>query len=304
MSGRREHRYELSTRGPWSFAESVRFLEGFEPAAMTPSGEAVLRLAFVPDEASEAAGVLVRPLDGADDRVEVRAVGSDQDRAVEQLRRILSIDRDGNDIVNVAERDAVIGPLWRERGYLRPVLFNSPYEAAAWAIIGNRIRIRQAARIKASMARDLGTAVTLPDGVTVHAFPAPQVLATLDGYPGLTERKVAWLRGIGEAALRGDLLTERLRAMPMEAALDHLQLLEGIGPFGAELILLRGAGEVDRAPHHEQRFARAVGMVYELDRVSTSAELEAIANAWRPYRTWVAVLLRRVLEDRTHEIAA
>jgi len=304
MSERDIDRYELDTRGPWSFAESVRFLEGFEPAALTPSGQAVLRLALIPDGAAEAAGVLIRPLDGADDRVEVLVSGGARERAVEQVRRVLSIDRDGSGIANVAARDAVIGPLWRARGYLRPVLFHSPYEAAAWAIIGNRIRIRQAARIKAGMARDMGAAVTLPDGVTVHAFPAPQALATLEGYPGLSDRKVAWLRGIGEAALRGDLLTDRLREMPVEAALDHLQSLDGIGPFGAELILLRGAGEVDLAPRHEQRFARAVAMVYDLDSTPTSAELEAISDGWRPYRTWVAVLLRRVLEDRTHEIAA
>jgi 3-methyladenine DNA glycosylase/8-oxoguanine DNA glycosylase len=28
------------------------------------------------------------------------------------------------------------------------------------------------------------------------------------------------------------------------------------------------------------------------------------AERWRPYRTWVAVLLRAVLEDETGEIAA
>jgi DNA-3-methyladenine glycosylase II len=297
------YRSILETTGPWSFSESVRFLEGFTPAAMTPAGEAVLRLAFVLDGCSRAAGVVVRPADGRDDRVEVFAVGEEPELAVEQVRRILSIDRDGAGVEAVAERDPVVGRLWRERRFLRPVLFLSPYEAAAWAIIGNRIRIRQAARIKAEMARDLGTAVTLPDGTEAFAFPAPPVLATLAGYPGLTERKIAWLRGIGEAAMRGELRTDRLRSMTFEDAMAHLCEIKGIGPFGAELILLRGAGEMDRIPRNESRFGRAVTLVYGRDDVPSSEEIAAIASAWTPYRTWVTLLLRTVLEERTGEIS-
>jgi DNA-3-methyladenine glycosylase II len=56
----------------------------------------------------------------------------------------------------VGERDPVIAGLQRRYPGLRPVAFWSPYEAAAWAVIGQRIRIRQAAGIKAAMARQLG----------------------------------------------------------------------------------------------------------------------------------------------------
>jgi DNA-3-methyladenine glycosylase II len=61
------------------------------------------------------------------------------------------------------------------------VAFWSPYEAAAWAVIGQRIRIRQAAAVKAAMARQLGEPVSF-GGHVVHAFPAPQRLASLLGY--------------------------------------------------------------------------------------------------------------------------
>ena len=66
----------------------------------------------------------------------------------DQVKRILSLDTDGNGFPQVGVRDPVVGKL--QEGYpgLRPVLFYSPYEAAAWAIIGNRIQIVQAAKIK------------------------------------------------------------------------------------------------------------------------------------------------------------
>jgi len=294
----------LEATGPWSFSESVRFLEGFAPAAIETAGETALRLAFVPDGADEAIGVSIRPDDGRDDRVMVRIAGDvEPGIVVEQVRRILSLDHDGSGVIDVARRDPVIGQLWRERNYLRPVLFHSPYEAAAWAIIGNRIRIRQAARIKAEVARSLGTAIEV-DGVPVHAFPAPRNLAELTEFPGLSDRKVTWLRGIGEAAMNGLLRADRLRAMPPDDAIVALCELKGIGPFGAELVLLRGAGEADRIPRHESRFGRAVAMAHDLDAIPGPEALATMAEGWRPYRTWVAVLLRSVLEEQTQEIAS
>src|ERR671938_136124 len=53
---------------------------------------------------------------------------------------------------------AVVGEVFGEADP-GPVGFFSPYEAAAWALIGHRIRIVQAARIKERMAAELGQAV-------------------------------------------------------------------------------------------------------------------------------------------------
>jgi len=35
----------------------------------------------------------------------------------------------------------------------------------------------------------------------------------------------------------------------------------------------------------------------------STADIAEISEVWKPYRTWVAVLLRIMLEDETHEIA-
>jgi hypothetical protein len=49
-----------------------------------------------------------------------------------------------SNFLEVGERDRVVARLQRSYRGLRPVLFWSPYEAAAWTIIGHRIRISQA----------------------------------------------------------------------------------------------------------------------------------------------------------------
>jgi len=84
----------------------------------------------------------------------------------------------------------------------------------------------------------------------------------------------------------------RLRGLPRESALKDLKTLPGIGDFSAELILLRGAGDPDAVAYHEPRLARAVADAYGLPEPATPAQLTEISEAWRPYRTWVTLLLR------------
>ena len=68
----------------------------------------------------------------------------------------------------------------------------------------------------------------------------------------MTELKIEQLRSLGAAALDGALSRSRLRGLNLEDALHELQRLPGIGPFSAELILIRGVGDPDALPSHER----------------------------------------------------
>jgi DNA-3-methyladenine glycosylase II len=297
--------FSLAALGPFSLAASIRFLEGFAPASYAgPSGASVLELAFPVEGSWRTAGVrVVQQASGI--RAEIVSPedpGPELTAAIgKQVRRILSLDVDGTGFAAVGERDPVAGDLQQRYLGLRPVGFWSPYEAAAWTIIGHRIRITQAAAIKARMAERLGEPVSFGDRV-VPAFPAPQRLAELDTFPGLTGRKPEWLRSVAHAALDGQLDTDRLRALPYQDAMADLKQLPGIGDFSAELILLRGASEPDAVPKAEPRLARAVAMAYGLPGPASPEQLREISDGWKPYRTWVTVLMRVALEDATGEI--
>lgn len=286
----------LDPEGPYDLAASVRFLEGFTPAAYAPNDDPGLRIAFPVDGTWEPGGALVTSAEhGASVRVECFGEAS-PDAVLTQIRRILSLDIDASGYAGVLERDPVLRSLAARRPGLRPVLFFSPYEAAAWAIIGNRIRMTQAAATKARMSRDLGAAVDV-GGEIVYAFPAPAVLRDLESFPGLFGRKVEYLRALGESAEDRLLDVERLRSTEFDDAKRHLMDLPGIGPFGAELILIRSVGLVDRAPTTERRLARAVRLAYDLPSDPEPDQLAEIAHRWAPFRTWVAVLLRSSMEE-------
>jgi DNA-3-methyladenine glycosylase II len=290
--------FALEPRGPFSLHAAISFLEGFAPA-MHDRGPQVghLHLAFVPDGERRAAGACVRSQDGA---LVVEVSGAaESGAAARQVERILSLDVDGTGFADVGDRDPAIGRLQARHPGLRPVSFPSPFEAGAWFVISQRIRAAQGVALKARLCEELGERVAVC-GEERTAFPAPGVLAELDGFAGLPERKLATLRALAQAAAQGALDGERLRAMGAEAAVEELQDLPGVGPFTAQGIVVRGAGEPDYLATAEPRIARAAALAYGLTAPLSSEDLARRGEAWRPYRSWVSVLLRLALEDAAH----
>lgn len=223
---------EIRPRGPFSLAASTAFLEGFTPAAYTAPGEAGhLHLAFALDGHDAVAAVCATQPGGPDEAVLIDMVveGEAPDSAAgDQLARVLSLDIDGTGYPAVGQRDRIVGRLQERYRGLRPVLFASPYEAAAWALIGARIAIRQAARVKERMAAELGTELTI-HGDRVVAFPGPGRLRTIEDFPGLFGRKAEYLRGLAAAAIEGRLDSANLRAMAEPDALAALRTITGSG---------------------------------------------------------------------------
>jgi DNA-3-methyladenine glycosylase II len=220
--------------------------------------------------------------------------------AARQVERILSLDVDGAGFPEVGQRDPAIGRLQARYPGLRPVSFPSPFEAGAWFVLSQRMHAAQSVALKARITDELGERVAIC-GEERTAFPAPGVVAELEGLAGLPERKLGTLRALAQVAAQGALDGERLRAMGGEAAVDELQRLPGVGPFTAQGIVVRGAGEPDYLATAEPRMARAAALAYGLDEPLPPHELTRRAEAWRPYRSWVGVLLRLGLEDASHE---
>jgi len=159
----------------------------------------------------------------------------------------------------------------------------------------------QAAAVKARIMARHGTVVEVA-GEQLRAFPAPQELAATAVAEGLPEVKVGRLREVADAAIGGVLDAAELRALPVEEALARLRTVPGVGPFSAELILVRGAAHPDVFPSAERRLHAEMSHAYELSD-PTLEQLAALAEKWRPYRSWVSLLMRSDRERRTGEIS-
>jgi len=281
-----EHVAEFEVLGPWSLETSRRFWEGFTPAALAgqPAGPG-LRTVFCAEgdwRRAEVEATQAR----ATARLAVQGDG-DLEAAAAQACRFLALDVDARGWPEVGRRDPVIGDAQALLPGLRPCGFHSPYEAAAWAVLDQRLRIAQAARLRDALIARHGE-----DG----AFPAPDTLARADlDLPG---RKSEYLRAVAEAALDGLLDGAALRAVDPGQAIQRVQQVKGLGPFAAELVVVRGANAPDALPRHERRLDAEI-----TERYGPGHTLTEISQAWRPYRTWAAVHLRALREQRTGEIA-
>jgi DNA-3-methyladenine glycosylase II len=293
------HRMSFVPLGEFSLAAGVNFLEGFAPLAYHGTDDTVLRLAFAVDGDWRTVGVTVRQ--EADGTVQAEASG-DADPVLlrAQVARILSLDVDGTTFIDVVRGDEVAAGLVDQRPGLRPFCFNSPWEAACWAVIGQRLRIVQAAVIRTRVSTALGQTVDV-GGVRVAAFPDPETLLAAPGIPGVPDIKAERLRGLARAALAGELDAQRIRDEGPLASLSRLCGLPGIGPFSAELTVIRGAGEPDYFPWNERRLHASMGDLYGVDPNDTFA-LQRIADRWQPFRSWVCFLHRVNREALTGEI--
>jgi DNA-3-methyladenine glycosylase II len=285
---------DIDPLGQFSLRAAAGF--GFGPnEGRPPPFAGVMRLAFPVDGDRGYAGVALRQeADDAPVRVELDlgGGGADPQAAVRQVARILSLDHDGRGFAAVGERDPVLGRLQRAHPGQRPVLFHSPYEAAAWSVISARRPAAQAAGMRRALAEELGQTFTLA-GETLAAFPRPERLLDLEPRAGLPAEKVERLHGIARAALAGDLDVARLQELGPERAFEDVQRLRGIGPFYAGLIVVRAAGFADAMLTVPERKGLAhVGRYYGLGPAPTLAEVAALAERWRPFRTWAIVLIR------------
>jgi DNA-3-methyladenine glycosylase II len=283
--------FEIKPLGPFSLAAAQRFAGGF-PAGIGGGGVAGTSIVMsfpVEDSESSAAVELHQAADGLVIG-QTDAAPAEMPTVVRQAARSLSLDHDGSGWPAVGERDPVVGRFQQQYEYLRPVCFYSAYEAATSFVIGQRISMRQSARVKEKLRELAGDRPTV-DGHPYPAFPRPQRLLELDEISGVSAQKVVWLRGIAQAALDGRLDTEALRALPSDEAIARLRELPGIGPWTAEAIRLRGCGMVDELSVNDEVSPRAVASLYGRESLDRPA-FEQLAEGWRPYRMWAVVLLR------------
>ncbi|HEX4057453.1 MAG TPA: hypothetical protein VHX87_03935 [Galbitalea sp.] len=291
--------FGIEPEGPFSLAAAANF--GFGPHTGRPMTEPAegaaptMNLAFVTDDfGSHAFVALTQRPDGN----LVGTIESDADprRVERQVRRILSLDASATDWLKVGEKDAVLGEMQRTNAGLRPVLFHSPYEAAAWSIISARRQRAQGVVVRNRIAEALGR-VYRDGSERLLAFPTPEKLLELRDIQGLEETKVQRLHAVARAALNGELDPALLLSLSTEDALAHLQQLPGIGPTYSMLILLRSTGTTDTMTGFEPRLPTYLAHFYGLPAPATDEQIERIMDGWRPFRTWSAVLTR-VAGDR------
>jgi DNA-3-methyladenine glycosylase II len=180
------------------------------------------------------------------------------------------------------------GPLTlEERRRGRPT---DPYGALVRAIVGQQLSTKAARSI-------YGRLVDLFGGRT----PAPAELLAADPErirsAGLSRPKVAYLRDLAERVEDGDLPVDRLAELDDDEVVAALTAVKGLGQWTADMFLVFHLGRPDVLPVGDLGIRRAVERLYDLAATPEPAELERIAEPWRPHRTLACLYLWRSLDN-------
>jgi DNA-3-methyladenine glycosylase II len=126
----------------------------------------------------------------------------------------------------------------------------------------------------------------------------PSGVAVATGMEAVRAERVV---GVARAADAGALDAAALVALAEDEARRRLRTIPGIGPFYGDLILIRATGMTDILPLDEPQLWRHVTDLYGLESLPDRAQALRLAEGWRPWRTWVGVLIRaaarRVLKN-------
>jgi DNA-3-methyladenine glycosylase II len=153
-------------------------------------------------------------------------------------------------------------------------------------VIGQQLSLAAAAAILARLG-----------GLHGGRLPRPAELLDTDAETlrgiGLSRAKAVYLHDLAARLEDGRLDPERLRALDDDAARTELTQVKGVGRFTADGVLMLALRRPDVWPAADLALRRAVERVWELDAPASVAQVDAIGERFRPWRTLAAVYLYR-----------
>jgi AraC family transcriptional regulator of adaptative response / DNA-3-methyladenine glycosylase II len=271
-------RLRLPYKPPFDWDSAIRFLR---PRAI-PGVETVgpdawrrnVRIEGLP------ATLEVRPGGDRALELEVRAPGSvDLLPVVEKVRRVFDLGADPLRISESLARDRRLASRVRTRPGLRVPGAWCGFELAVRAVLGQQVSVAAATTLAGRIAERWGDPV--PGGGLLFPLPATLADARVER-AGVTGARAATIRAIGCAVADGTLAFDDLPGL--EASVERLTGLPGVGPWTAHYIAMRAFGEPDAFPASDLGLRKALGGI-------SAGALEAMSERWRPWRSYAAMHL-------------
>jgi DNA-3-methyladenine glycosylase II len=165
------------------------------------------------------------------------------------------------------------------------------YGALVRAIVGQQLSTKAARTIYGRLTDRYGGRTPTPAELLADDLDALRVAA------GLSRAKASYLRSLAEHVVSGELELERFDAMPDGEVAAELIAVKGLGQWTVDMYLMFHLRRPDVLPVGDLGIRRAVERAYELPALPAAAEVTAIAEPWRPYRTAACLVLWHSLDN-------
>jgi AraC family transcriptional regulator of adaptative response / DNA-3-methyladenine glycosylase II len=165
------------------------------------------------------------------------------------------------------------------------------FELALRVILGQQVTVKAARTLVQRVVERFGTPIETPFPGLTHVFPDAATIAAADadsiGRLGIVRQRVKALQALAAAVVDGRLVLHR--AAPLDATLDMLRSLPGVGEWSAQLIAMRALAWPDAWPASDIGLMNALGS-------RDPKHLAAVAEPWRPWRAYAVIRLWHDLE--------
>jgi DNA-3-methyladenine glycosylase II len=184
----------------------------------------------------------------------------------------------------LSERDPVLGRLIEQAGPLPDHREGRPdpddhYGALVRSIVGQQLSVFAARAIYGRLTERFGGRPPTP--MEILAQDPEELRAAV----GLSRAKVSFLRSLAEHVESGELELERLDELADDDVIAELVAVKGLGTWTAHMFLMFHLDRPDVLPTGDLGIRRAMERAYDLPGLPQPAEMEAIAEPWRPHRT-------------------
>jgi DNA-3-methyladenine glycosylase II len=187
-------------------------------------------------------------------------------------------------LAHLRAADPVMAGLIEQVGPLRSFREGRPdpadhYGALVRSIVGQQLSVLAARAIYGRLTERFGGRPPTPREILAED---PEELRTA---VGLSRAKAGYLRSLAEHVISGELELERLDALPDEDVIAELVAVKGLGTWSASMFLMFQLERPDVLPVGDLGIRRAIERAYGLSELPAPAEIEKLAEPWRPYRT-------------------
>ena len=218
--------------------------------------------------------------------------GADTDLAALQVQGMLGTQQDLAPFYDLVVADPVMADLAAKFRGLHLPRTATLFEGLTLAILGQQISASVARMMRLLMIERFGDKAEF-DGVTYYAFPRPEAIAASTPEElrtlKLTQRKSEYVHGIATAALQPEWA--ELASLPDEEFVSRLTALRGVGKWTAQWALVRGLARPDALPLGDLALRRGVSRLVWDGEPVTDAEVEEVAEQWRPWRSYATAYL-------------
>jgi DNA-3-methyladenine glycosylase II len=115
---------------------------------------------------------------------------------------------------------------------------------------------------------------------------------------GLSRQKISYVRDLAERTHSGEIDFAALPGLADQEIIDELTAVKGVGVWTAQMYLIFALGRPDVLPTADLGVRAAIQKQYKLAEPPKPAEMERIAEPWRPYCSVACWYLWRSLDNQ------